>query len=508
MAEGLDRYATTALADLEPVDVRAVARRAHRRQLKLRSAVIGGVVAAGVIVATAVVVPRSGEDSQQVVTRPDELVGEGYVVTGEPIGSWTQAAEPPFSPRAEAFSDVLSDGRVLVWGGDDGDEGGVEVDPQHRLPDGGIYDVASDSWEPIPAPPIGDVNGNALLEDDRLVVFGRDDEVRRTAVYDIAAGTWTVAPERATLDPGLEYLPAWNGSTLAIVVTGRFSAPEATPRPPPLTTERWTLGDDRWEQGAPFPLMPRTSSGADDEGDLLAIWGGTSTILTESDIPPLGNDTGLAADGALYDIAADTWTTLPPAPLDATMYPAVLWDGGRLIVGGGYDGRNDHEGMASHRRTPAVFDSATATWETLPDGPRISFDGAVPADAPTGPAVQDDFGPPTFIVAADAGGGRGIHPWFLHDDAWEQAPFVSVHGDPDGLLVSSSDVDYSNPEEYPFELAVRDAPGRWRPAVPAPFTNRAGASVNATDGRIVLVGGYETSSMDPAASAWIFDPEG
>jgi hypothetical protein len=439
------------------------------------------------------------------VTTPE--VGDGYVLEGEPVGVWTQASTPPFSARAEAFSDVLSDGRVLVWGGVDDIEGGhSEADPG-GLSDGGIYDPGSDTWEAIPSPPGSGSFGGALLEDDRLVAFGADGEVRRTVVYEVASGTWTEAPER-TPSGDLEAVPAWNGETVAIVATGRFIAPAGDDRPPALTTIRWTLGDDQWVEGAPFPLTPRSLTGADDDGDLLAIWGGTATTYAEDALPPLTNDEGLLGDGAIYDVAADAWTVLPQAPVEGATDPAVMWADGRLIVGGGGDGRGDHEWTASHRRTPAAFDPASNSWATLPQAPRISFDGEVPANSPAGPSVQYDFGPPRFLVAADDGGSRGIHVWFVHDGAWEQAPYVSVHGDPDGLVVSSSDWDSGNPEEYPFELAVRDGPGHWTPALAAPFTNRGGASINAADGRIVVVGGYEHSSMTPAAAAWVFDPDG
>ncbi|MBL8777295.1 MAG: hypothetical protein JNK12_15235 [Acidimicrobiales bacterium] len=504
MPEGLDRFASTALRDLVPVDVASLAHRARRRRRSRRGALVASIAAVLVVPVALVVLPDRGEQSQEVITGPDNPAG--YILTGDPVGTWTQAADPPFSPRAEAFSATLNDGRVLVWGGVDDESGGhSEVQPG-GLADGGIYDPDADAWIVIPAPPEGTGYASALLEDDRLLVLGRDDQVSRAAVYDVATNTWTVAPERPFT--GMEGTVGWNGETVVAIATGRFTAADGAPAPE-LTTTRWTLGENRWQPGVPFPLTPRSLAGSDANGDLVAIWGGTSTTLSEDlPLPDLGNDEGLLGDGAIYDIATDTWATLPAAPIEPATDPALLWEDGRLLVGGGNDGRSDHEWTASHRRTPARFDPATGDWQVLPPGPRISFDGVVPANSPTGPSIQYDFGPPTFVVAADSGGARGLHTWFLHDDEWEQAPYVSIHGDHDGLLVSSTDWDSGNPEEYPFDLAVRLGPGRWRPAIAAPFTNRSGSSVRAIGDRILLIGGYETSAMVPAADAWIFDPAG
>jgi hypothetical protein len=95
-----------------PLDLDALARRGRSRRRRHRAALAGGAAAvvAGLVV-VAVAVGLTGNHPAEVGTAGE---GSQALTLTEPVGSWSQAADPPFAPRAEAFTGSLPDGRVLV----------------------------------------------------------------------------------------------------------------------------------------------------------------------------------------------------------------------------------------------------------------------------------------------------------------------------------------------------------------------------------------------------------
>jgi hypothetical protein len=72
-----------------------------------------------------------------------------------------------------------------------------------------------------------------------------------------------------------------------------------------------------------------------------------------------------AADGALYDHAAQTWRLLPEAAPQTPPLPhAVVWTGEEVLVWGGTTGSRDRA-----PREGAAYDPATDTWRQLADAP-------------------------------------------------------------------------------------------------------------------------------------------
>jgi hypothetical protein len=100
-----------------------------------------------------------------------------------------------------------------------------------------------------------------------------------------------------------------------------------------------------WTTTSDAPIARRAGSVAAWTGSELLLWGGRTSD-------------GYAIDGAAYDPAADSWRTIPAAPLPPDEYSG-MWTGEELVVVGG--------GEATV--TGAVYDPATDSWRTMPHPP-------------------------------------------------------------------------------------------------------------------------------------------
>ena len=106
-----------------------------------------------------------------------------------------------------------------------------------------------------------------------------------------------------------------------------------------------------WTTLPAAPISARSSMASVWTGSRLFIWGGY-TQLTDGALRT-------AADGALYDPAARTWRKLPPAPLSAPAFAEAFWLDGKVIVLGSQYGASPTLGMSAEL---AMFDPAKNTW--------------------------------------------------------------------------------------------------------------------------------------------------
>ncbi|MGH9209186.1 MAG: hypothetical protein ACRD2C_00720 [Acidimicrobiales bacterium] len=485
--------------DLAPLDLNDVARRARRRNRRKRAALATTCVAV-VIAMGATAVAVVGQDRPEDETDAVWAGPAGEPLT-EPVGSWTQAEDPPFSPRSETLHGRLTDGRVLLWGGFEygPNGGGLQTD-------GGIFDPSTGVWEAIPPAPMEGVDigviGRTWLTRDRLAVYSagqsQDDRLPEVAVYDVATGRWFADPWFAASPPDVarDSVMAWDGETFALIdVEGGAG------------TWRWRLGADTWEQGAPAPLARRVDAGSAFDGRRLAVWGGAV-------------DGAGIADGAIYDVAADRWTMLPPAPVPGGEHPTVAWFEGQLLVGStsGHPASADNADLGSGGA--ATFDTVSGTWERLPSPPDRGEVVAGPPYAERSdsgrwswlPTVSS--GPTPFVLSAPNGGRARLDEptdhlsaaWFWRSGEWvptrsgnlfQLGPYVAavVFEDPDRGRVA-------------LALRVRDVSGRWLDATGAPLGHRIEPAIVATGDKLVVVGGWSNSGHSPRHDTWVFDLAG
>jgi hypothetical protein len=485
-----------------PLDLDDLARRGRRRQQRRRATLAGGTAIATLAVAlvalVAVVALRPDGDRDRTSLEAVPAGPNGEPLT-EPVGSWTEAADPPFAARAAAYGGVLDDGRVVVWGGgdDSGDSPDGSPDASAVLTDGGIYDPDTDKWEPIPPAPVPPATpgGGVQLAQDRLAIVTSDEsDALHAAVFDVAERRWIAAPLQTDITHGLDGM-AWDGETLALV---RIGDPATEGRPPAdgPRTLRWQPGDDGWTAGSPAPLDLRSEAGAAFDGARLALWGGTSTDMTDLDHE--GPDPDARADGAIYDLATDTWETIPTGPLPARIGPALAWSNGQLLVGGGTDRLWNPTGDLVDL---AAYDPATQSWDTRPAVP--AADGS---PEPWNVDVGEQEGHAQVIVATPETGDSDEPQWFYGPDGWEQAPLPTVERLGDFWVATTPG--QGNPGSGPFGLEVRAVAGQWLDAAEAPFGNRLRPTLVATGDTLVVVGGYQAPYPEPADAAWVFDLAG
>jgi hypothetical protein len=482
--------------DLGPIDLDELVRRGRRRRVRRRAVLVSTTALTMVAIGVTGLSLVATDDGRPDVVVP--AVGRDGRPLSEPVGSWSQADDPPFSPRTGAFGGALSDGRVVVWGGhaDEGDtDDGADAVPT-GFADGGVFDPETGTWEPIPAAPVpAPTTGGASvtsvqLVDDRLaVVTGSADGGVHAAVYDVAEGRWIAAPSQ--VDIRLVYdAMGWDGETLVLVRTrpgelgwaGDGRLDWRVDRP---ITLRWRVGDEGWTTGASVPFGLRDFVGAAFDGSRLALWGGSDGSSTP-------------ADGAVYDVGSDSWTVIPAGPLPGRFHPATAWEGGRLVVGGGVDRLND---AGEYLGDVAAYAPLTGTWDTLPRLP----EGGLADPQSTWRYVQ---GEGSLLLGDTTGGSGEPEPrWYYESGTWEQAPLGGVMKL--GEFTVATLGDRANYGSVPYEVRVGVGPDEWLDAAEAPFDSRMGATaVTTPESVLVVVGGGEGADRELRDDTWVFDLTG
>lgn len=501
----LDR---TTPSDLTPVDVSAIAATARRRSRRRRAGGALAVIAVAGIVGGALAGSGSHRpDPTEQVTA--ESPDTRRLTPG--MGVWEQLPDAPFA--ALSAIEPLADGRLLAWGdtrdqvGDDQEVGDAGL----RI---AVYDPTSRTWTTVDHPDRLDTltSSQILVSDGRLLSLGMDETgVFSGAVLDVVSGRWTDVPRLTDVKVRLDAV-AWDGTTLVVVRTdpgekGRVGVglpPHDVNDPDdgvavidyrvdaPLT-RRWTVGDARWDVGAPPPLSPRSGVGQVFEDGMLVLVGGTVGRSGTSD------PSQSRRDGARYEVASDTWTALPDLPWRAVHMGVGRVDG-QLIVAGGTPSFNVSPGDAITSVVRLAADGSS--WTVLPASPG---DGAVVS----GPHRRSspEVGSAAVIQDGPAGfGPGGTGGMILLDGAWEPSP-SRTFDDWDGLLVASSDRG-GNGGDDPYDVFVRRGPKDWVPTAAAPFTDRMDPGVTVAGDRLYVVGGRTGPTLEPDATFWVLDLSG
>jgi hypothetical protein len=495
----------TTPADLAPVDVAGIAAAARGRTRRRRiGAGLAAVAAVGMVVGVTVATSTHERRPTQTVV----AVSPDTRVLTPGMGSWRRLADAPF-PAASDLS-VLSDGRLLAWG-DERRQFGDNEDPGDAGLRIATFDPGQATWSDVAVPSgLSELTvSQVLVAADRLLYIGMDTSgVFSGAVFDADAGTWTEVPPLTDVKVDIGSI-AWDGSTLVSVRTdpgkrgkvGVGSGPHDVNDPDDGTvtldwrvdgpvTRRWTFGEDAWVEGEPPPLSARIAVGSAFDGTHLAIVGGTTgTAGTPDEALSRG-------DGAVYDVAADLWTTLPVLPWRA-VHPGVGWVDGRLVVAGGDRSLELQPGSAVAAVAQLADDGAA--WVSLPSSPRES----AAVNGPTGsrPTVQGA----AAIVRSDSHtfGPQQPQGSILVDGRWETTP-TQTYDEWDGLIVATANR-LGNGGDRPFTVEVRRGTNDWVPTAEAPFTARMAPGVTIVGDRLYVVGGLTGPNITPDASLWVLD---
>lgn len=493
-------------------DVDDLARRGRRRRRRAQVGTgMGAVIAiAAAVVGLGLVAPGDeGKDRGQVVdvvaTRPPTgEVAQAFAAAAEPIGTWEQVADPPFSPRMDTFTATTSDGRVVVWGGSSDTEG------PRTLTDGGVFDPEAETWEaipPAPLPPgvqVDPIPSLIQLAEDRLMVLASPNSPGpvSAAVYDLATRSWTEIEPPPSIELPAEGI-AWTGETLALVRFWSGASVDIVAKYTEPVVERWSYETGEWETGTRPPLSNRVGPAVAFDGERLGVWSG---VTQEVAIGSPATGAELVGDGALYDVAADRWEPIATGPLPPAEGATATWlPSGHLAIAGGFaEDRSGSPTMGSGITgmhimpvdAAAAYDAASKSWTILPKAPSTPYDDqqGVPY------RILDEAEPPFLGVDPRESGPHPIHVYDELTRSWLGVPLRDLHT-VDGTLVATSRTP-DNPAGAPFEVRVL-AGSVWEPATQAPFVNRMGAGVTVTGQNMFVVGGAEGHDLRITGDAWL-----
>ena len=263
-------------------------------------------------------------------------------------GTWSDLA-PMHNTRRYFASAVLSDGRVLVSGGEYSDAGGETNKTE-------IYNPATDTWTALSPPTgwgrVGDA-ACAVLPDGRMLMGNIDDT--RTAIFDPATDTWTAGPTKGSASSE----ETWVLLPDDTVVTVRCDNSKKA--------DKYVAASNSWVSGGTLPaVIVEIASSEIGAGILLndgRAWfagaNGHNAIYTP---PAIASDPG-------------TWTSGPDFPNDSLGQtvgckdsPSCLMTSGKVLIAAG-----PVNGVRGDYLTPTYFFEFNGSSLTrVPDPPNAT----------------------------------------------------------------------------------------------------------------------------------------
>jgi hypothetical protein len=272
-------------------------------------------------------------------------------------------------PTARDYSVRLWSGEMLlVWGGiaQSGDQSWVNHD------DGALYDPKADRWTPMSrsgAPAGRYATERSVWTGKELIVWGGLSYATGTTfqpvvelvddggVYDLARNTWRPIPSKGAPRGGLAPF-AWTGRELIVI-----SKLDGYSMPGQMLFEgaRFDPGANAWSPMSPPSLaLAETLEFANLKvywlGSVLAVFG--TKVSQGRGAPAL----------LLYDPESDSWSggTVPSTP-SFFSWQSTTVVGDRLVVMGPGQGSGDARGAHHESTAVAVFDARTRAWTALPE---------------------------------------------------------------------------------------------------------------------------------------------
>ena len=319
------------------------------------------------------------------------LIGQGLVnVINIPAPSWNNGSAINQPSARSEHSAVWTGSEMIVWGGN--------AAPGTPLASGGRYRPELDQWTPVSTilAPTSRSAHTAIWTGQEMVVwggFGSAGFLGTGGRYEPTAQHWSSTSIANAPAERVGHVAIWNGAHM-IVWGGRNNAGLLN------DGALYNPSSDSWSAlGLANPPEARHGSVAVWTGNRLLIWGGNgatgplnsgSQLLFDNSGNPISwqpiasvnalsprsghtaiwtgsrmivwggaNNSNQLADGAIYDPAADTWSTLPQtdSPTARTSHMAI-WSGAEMIV---YGGQNSGVSLASG----AAYDPIANAWRPL-----------------------------------------------------------------------------------------------------------------------------------------------
>ena len=243
-------------------------------------------------------------------------------------GKWSKIAPMPSGYSPLFFSsEVLTDGRFIINGGEYNATQNENCGSQAESHGGALYDPAKDSWSAVSPPTgwsdIGDAE-SVMLPDGSYMLADCCDEAEAIATISGTNVSWTSTGAGKADDDNEE---GWNnlpGGDLFDVDVWKLCNPGDNYETYNPSTGSWTT------QGCTPDTLTITSTRELGPAALTPSFGTSGTIVQFSGDPSLGvND--------IYDVASNTWTSGPVMTYNGTIYdvadgPAVTLPNGHILV--------------------------------------------------------------------------------------------------------------------------------------------------------------------------------
>ena len=290
----------------------------------------------------------------------------GYSRVGGYINApnlWQDLGVSTLRPRARHAAHWTGS-RMIVWGGQSGNDNPNNPPPKMYDVDGGIYDPATKIWTSTATngAPAGREQFVSVWTGSEMLVWGGffyDGSYHYFgdgARYHAASNTWGSLPAAGAPSPRYRHTAVWTGREM-IVWGGLVSAANG------LTLEVYQDGArfdpvaNKWTpmstSGAPIGRCDHTAVWT---GKQMIVWGGASGSGLQ-----IGRN-----DGGLYDPASNTWR--PMSLTDAQVGNAAVWTGKEMIVWGGdiagghYDPVKDAWSPTEYFNAPAGRTHHSTVW--------------------------------------------------------------------------------------------------------------------------------------------------
>lgn len=302
-------------------------------------------------------------------------------------------------------------------------------------------------WSVIPAPPFKTYSHPVWNGSELIIGASMNLTSRAVAAYDPKAGSWRSLPDAPFTAPvpavaiGTNVYAAGHGETDSSSAFGVFDSTAGT-----------------WRRLAKPPDTLGLSHAFADTVHAKVYFFGD---IEGSTIEPFNE-----SDAWSYDIATDTWTTLPRSGLANRDREAIVWTGSELIV---WSGGNAHQGGIPPYDDGAVFDPAVGAWHPMADAPISARIGA--AAVWTGDEMVVWGGPSCpepYISCNEVGYGAAYDPatdsWrAIAEPPFRSGPSPAIYWYPAAVWNGTEMVAFAQPGNFPNPDAANYDPtiNRW-----------------------------------------------
>jgi N-acetylneuraminic acid mutarotase/plastocyanin len=403
--------------------------------------------------------------------------------------SWSSAGNMQVARRLAAAS-RLADGRVLVTGGE-------TTGLTSSTATAEIYDPTTNSWSSAAAMHDARYGQAALtLPDGRVLVIGGDElgsspaDLNGVEAYDLSTNTWTQLPSLTDAREQFGAVALPDGGV--VVVGGDQYDPSTSSFVQLATAERYT------------PPVAGTA-----RADTLPVgrWGHVAVRLQDGRVLIAGGSTATSnytSSVEVYDPDTNAWSNAAPMNEGRQYFAAVTLKDGRVLAVGGFGGPDPAD--IGYLASAEVYDPVQDRWTEVPpmSTPRESLTATL---LPSG----------SVLVAGGLNSVGAVNTAELYDpktNSWSPAGTMSnarespaavllktgkvlVLGgiDPSGLGVGLRSADLYDPATNAFTPAAPMTIGRDHPL-----------ATRLLNGRVLVAGGFVSNSLPVTRSAELYDP--